>query len=118
MSCQLIYVVCYGPDDYPNLPFSPRISFGTFLARGKILDNSRRLGRIELRKGGKVMKLNVMEILKELPRTNCKECGEPTCMAFAAKLLKKERKLEECKPLLIDEHAHRHRNLQTVLQTG
>ncbi len=64
------------------------------------------------------MKLNVMEVLKELPRTNCKECGEPTCMAFAAKILKRERKLEECKPLLNEEHAQRRRNLQTILQAG
>ena len=28
----------------------------------------------------------VMEIYRELPRTNCKECGYPTCMAFAAAL--------------------------------
>jgi ArsR family metal-binding transcriptional regulator len=26
----------------------------------------------------------VMEIYRQLPRTNCKECGYPTCMAFAA----------------------------------
>lgn len=64
------------------------------------------------------MKLNVMEVLKELPRTNCKECGEPTCMVFATKLLKRERKLEECKPLLNEEHAQRHRNLQIILQAG
>ena len=35
------------------------------------------------------MKLNVMEVLKELPRTNCKECSEPTCMVFATKLLRR-----------------------------
>ena len=64
------------------------------------------------------MKLNAMEVLKELPRTNCKECGEPTCMAFTAKLLKKERKLEECKPLLNEEHAHRRKNLQAILQAA
>ncbi|MFZ0931796.1 MAG: (Fe-S)-binding protein [Syntrophobacteraceae bacterium] len=64
------------------------------------------------------MKFNAMEVLKELPRTNCKECGEPTCMVFATKLLKRERKLEECKPLFNEEHALRRRNLQTILQAG
>lgn len=34
----------------------------------------------------------VMEIYRELPRTNCKECGYPTCMAFAAAL--REEKVE------------------------
>jgi len=28
----------------------------------------------------------VLEILKRLPMTNCGECGEPTCMAFACKV--------------------------------
>lgn len=27
---------------------------------------------------------SVMEIYSKLPKTNCKECGYPTCMAFAA----------------------------------
>ncbi len=62
------------------------------------------------------MKLNAMEILKGLPRTNCRECGEPTCMVFATKLLKNERKLEECKPLLNDEHEQVLKNLRTILQ--
>jgi len=64
------------------------------------------------------MKLNIMEVLKELPRTNCKECGEPTCMAFATKLLKKERKLEECTPLLNEEHARRRNNLEAIMKTS
>jgi ArsR family metal-binding transcriptional regulator len=28
----------------------------------------------------------VFEIYQMLPRTNCKECGYPTCLAFAAEL--------------------------------
>jgi len=28
----------------------------------------------------------VIEILKLLPRTNCRECGETTCMVFAARM--------------------------------
>jgi ArsR family metal-binding transcriptional regulator len=51
------------------------------------------------------MKLNVMEILKQLPRTNCRECGEVTCMAFAAKLAKAEVPLEDCKPLFAEKYA-------------
>lgn len=37
-----------------------------------------------------------------LPQTNCRECGEPTCMAFAAGLLQQERSLDECPPLTSD----------------
>ncbi len=49
------------------------------------------------------MKANVIEILKRLPKTNCKECGEPTCMAFATKLLKKDLTLKDCAPLYREE---------------
>jgi ArsR family metal-binding transcriptional regulator len=28
-------------------------------------------------------KPKVLEILKRLPKTNCRECGQPTCMVFA-----------------------------------
>ncbi|MFH1488524.1 MAG: (Fe-S)-binding protein, partial [Pseudomonadota bacterium] len=31
-------------------------------------------------------KPKVFEILKLLPKTNCRECGEPTCMVFAARI--------------------------------
>ena len=30
------------------------------------------------------MALSGMQIYKLLPRTNCKECGYPTCLAFAS----------------------------------
>ncbi|MHA1144896.1 MAG: (Fe-S)-binding protein [Candidatus Helarchaeota archaeon] len=44
-------------------------------------------------------KPSAFEIYKLLPKKNCKECGEATCMVFATKLLALERKIEEC-PLL------------------
>ncbi|MDF2955816.1 MAG: CO dehydrogenase/acetyl-CoA synthase gamma subunit [Candidatus Alkanophagales archaeon MCA70_species_2] len=44
-----------------------------------------------------------MELYGLLPRTNCGECGEKTCMAFASLLIERGKKLEECKPLLEDE---------------
>ena len=37
-----------------------------------------------------------------LPRTNCKQCGEATCMAFAAALLQHKRSSTECLPLISD----------------
>ena len=37
-----------------------------------------------------------------LPQTNCKQCGEVTCMAFAAALLQQNRSLIECLPLVSD----------------
>lgn len=61
------------------------------------------------------MKMNVVEILKHLPKTNCKECGDPTCMVFATKLLKKETSLEACKPLFTAEYESRRRDLMGLM---
>ncbi len=45
-----------------------------------------------------------LEIYKRLPRTNCRECGEQTCMAFAVRLWQGEAVPSECRPVLTDEH--------------
>ena len=42
------------------------------------------------------MALTGLEIFKLLPKTNCKKCGKPTCLAFAMALAQKRAKLEEC----------------------
>ena len=42
------------------------------------------------------MALSGMQIYKLLPRTNCKECGYPTCLAFAMKLAAKQAELDDC----------------------
>ena len=44
-------------------------------------------------------KPKVIEILKLLPKTNCRECGEPTCMAFAARMAEGVKAPEDCSPL-------------------
>jgi ArsR family metal-binding transcriptional regulator len=44
-----------------------------------------------------------LDIFKLLPRKNCKECGEPTCMAFAVKLVGWEIAIGKCVPLFSDE---------------
>jgi len=41
----------------------------------------------------------VLEILKLLPRTNCRECGEPTCMVFAARAAEGIKSATDCLPL-------------------
>ena len=42
------------------------------------------------------MALSGLEIFKLLPKTNCGDCGVPTCMAFAMKLAQKKAELREC----------------------
>lgn len=46
--------------------------------------------------------LRPLDIYTQLPQTNCGECGEATCMAFAAQLFMRERSSEECPPLQAD----------------
>ena len=48
------------------------------------------------------MALTGIEIYKFLPKTNCKECGFPTCLAFAMKLAQKGVELSAC-PYVSDE---------------
>ena len=45
----------------------------------------------------------VLEILKLLPMTNCRECGEPTCMVFAAMVAQGVKSPEGCLQLLEEE---------------
>ena len=42
------------------------------------------------------MALTGLEIFKLLPKTNCGDCGVPTCLAFAMKLAQKKAELSEC----------------------
>ncbi len=42
------------------------------------------------------MALSGIQIYKMLPQTNCKECGFPTCLAFAMKLAAKQVELGTC----------------------
>jgi acetyl-CoA decarbonylase/synthase, CODH/ACS complex subunit gamma len=48
------------------------------------------------------MALSGIQIYKLLPKTNCKECGFPTCLAFAMKLAAKQVELSLC-PHVSDE---------------
>jgi acetyl-CoA decarbonylase/synthase complex subunit gamma len=48
------------------------------------------------------MALTGLQIYKLLPKTNCKECSFPTCMAFAMKLAAKQAELKQC-PYVTDE---------------
>lgn len=41
----------------------------------------------------------MIEILKLLPKTNCRECGEVTCMVFAARVAEGAKGVEDCPPL-------------------
>jgi len=42
------------------------------------------------------MALTALDIFKNLPKTNCKDCGVPTCLAFAMQLAAKKVELSKC----------------------
>ncbi len=42
------------------------------------------------------MGLTGLDIFKQLPKTNCGDCGVPTCLAFAMKLAQKQASLDQC----------------------
>jgi len=48
------------------------------------------------------MGLTGIQIFKLLPKKNCKECGDPTCLAFAMKLAQGKAELAKC-PYVSDE---------------
>lgn len=48
--------------------------------------------------------VTALDVFEFLPRLNCGKCGEPTCLAFAVRLLLGERKIEECEPLFTTEY--------------
>ena len=41
----------------------------------------------------------ILEILKLLPKTNCRECGQATCMVFASMVAEGAKSVEDCPPL-------------------
>ncbi|MFP4641275.1 MAG: (Fe-S)-binding protein [Dehalococcoidia bacterium] len=59
---------------------------------------------------------NVLDIYKLLPRTNCKECGYPTCFAFASALRDGKADLTQCPPLFHEEYRENKQGLLSLLE--
>jgi len=45
-------------------------------------------------------RLKLPEILKLLPKTNCRDCGAPTCLVFATWVMEGVKGAEDCPPML------------------
>ena len=54
-------------------------------------------------------KPKLFEILKCLPKTNCRECGESTCMVFAALMALGVKVPKDC-PQLLEAHRRKLEN--------
>ena len=64
----------------------------------------------------KVKELSPIDIYKLLPKTNCKECGEQNCMAFATKIVNREVNIDQCPPLLKKEYIKAYSQLKEMLK--
>lgn len=64
----------------------------------------------------KQARLDPLTVYRELPRTNCGECGEVTCMAFAARVVSRELPANLCSPLLQNEYEGNRERLWDLLR--
>jgi acetyl-CoA decarbonylase/synthase complex subunit gamma len=60
--------------------------------------------------------LSPIDVYKLLPKTNCKECGQENCMAFATKIVNREVDLDSCKPLFKKEYEKAYNALKDLLK--
>ena len=66
-------------------------------------------------KGG-MKQLSPIDIYMLLPKTNCKECGEDNCMAFATKVVNREVSIDQCPPLLTKANEKNYNKLKDMLK--
>jgi ArsR family metal-binding transcriptional regulator len=62
--------------------------------------------------------LKALDIFKLLPGTNCKKCGELTCLAFAVKLVGKDTGITKCDPLFSEKYQEKRNVLIELLQAA
>ena len=95
-------------DAWRTLTKVKRTVLDVWSRRGQIRPSTRRRAPV-----------TVLEIYQRLPRTNCGACGEATCMAFAAKLLAGEARLQDCRPAFDGEYTHlKERILEVAARLG
>jgi len=67
------------------------------------------------KKGGE---LKYLDVFRLLPGTNCKECGEPTCLAFATELVQQETDIAQCFPLFSERFEEKRKKLLGMLHAA
>jgi len=68
-----------------------------------------------LKKKKSIREISPIDVYKLLPRTNCGECGEANCMAYATRLVNGELLLTDCPPIHTDEYAGPREKLEVLL---
>ena len=59
-----------------------------------------------------------LDIFKLLPGKNCKECGEPTCLAFAVRLVGQDTEIIRCNPLFSEKYQGKRNGLIELLHAA
>jgi len=67
------------------------------------------------KKGGE---LKYLDVFKLLHGTNCRECGELTCLAFVTRLVQQEVSISQCHLLFSDQFAEKRKKLLDMLQAA
>ena len=62
--------------------------------------------------------LKALDIFKLLPGTNCKKCGELTCLAFAVKVVGRDTEIVRCNPLFSEKYQGKKNVLIELLQAA
>lgn len=62
-----------------------------------------------------IREISPIDVYKLLPRTNCAECGEANCMAFATRVVNGEAVIEVCPPILTKKYEKDLSKLQELL---
>jgi ArsR family metal-binding transcriptional regulator len=64
----------------------------------------------------KQARLGPLAVYRQLPGSNCGECGERTCMAFAARVVNRELPASRCTQLLLEGYRDNRQRLWEVLK--
>jgi len=62
--------------------------------------------------------LKALDIFRLLPGTNCKNCGELTCLAFAVKLVGRDAEITRCDPLFSERYQEKKKVLIELLHAA
>ena len=62
--------------------------------------------------------LKALDIFKLLPGTNCKKCREPSCLAFAVKLVGRDIEIRKCDPLFSEKYQEKRSILVELLRAA
>lgn len=60
--------------------------------------------------------LTPLDIYKYLPKTNCRRCGDATCLAFATKISRQDASIEKCGVLKEDNFQEAREKLLSILE--